>query len=289
MDRLTYKTKYGQVVFGCGPYMFSELDGVNSPEVTRQTESVIDSDGQFIVQTYYPSKTITINGYIKSENRTELNALKRQLVCMCDCKTDGLLYYEKGNRTYFTEVIPNSFPEFGDEIQHMTTFSVSLNAYRIYWKKSAETADYVYKRFKNVQTTFTLPCVFTVRKNKNSFTNYGDLPCEFICSIIGISDSEDVSAQTLSNGSQTGFALINSSTGEKLVINHDIAIGETVTVDTANFAITSSVSGNLLHKLQRDCEFFKLAPGESEIEVTNYNLGRNIVARFSFNETYVGV
>ena len=291
-EHLTFINEYGKILFGSGKYIITNIDGVNRPEIQRQETSIIDTDGKKIVRTSYTSKTVTVNGYIRANDKNELYALKLELTRILDCKTEGKLVYEVDNKKYFTEAITQECPIFGDVIQNFVPFTVMFTAFNIYWKTVKQTKENVYERIAGIPEksdgTFTFPCVFSYRKSKKMFFNKGNLSCDFVCEIRGVSETDElVAAAANTNETPTaGFRIMNNTTGEYMIINHDVAIGETVLVNTAEFSVLSSKDGNILHKLQNGTDFFKLAPGKSEIEVTNFNTANNIMVNLSFHETY---
>jgi predicted phage tail component-like protein len=289
-EHLIFISEYGKISFGSGKFIITAIDGINRPDIQRQEVATIDSDGKKIVRTSYASKTITVNGYIRADNKSELYAVKLELTRILECKTDGKLVYEVDNRKYFTEAIPSETPVFGDIVQHFIPFTIMFDAYNIYWKALKETKEDVYERFAGIPNLengkFKFPCIFSYRNNKKTFYNKGNLSCDFTCIIQGISEAGELTAGAMSGTQAYGFQIKNNTTGEHMIINYNVAVGETVTVDTADFSIESSKAGNILHKLKNGTDFFKLAPGKSEIEVTNFNTANNIIVSLCFNETY---
>lgn len=291
-EHLTFITEHGKIFFGSGSFVITKTDGINRPEIQRQEVMTIDADGKRIVRTAYTSKTITVDGYIRASNKNELFALKSELTRILECKSHGKLIYEIDNKKYFTEVIPSQPPAFGDIVQNFVPFTVMFDAYNIYWKAFKPIEDDVYERIagipENSEGTFTFPCVFSFRENRKAFFNKGNLNADFVCTIQGTSKTGEltVALNGVSEIPVTGLKIMNNTTGEYMIINHDVAVGETVTINTADFSIISNKYGNILHKLENGTDFFKLCPGKSEIEVTNFNTANNILVSFSFYETY---
>lgn len=67
-------------------------------------------------------------------------------------------------------------------------------------------------------------------------------------------------------------------------------------MDTDNISVTSSVSGNILNKVQFDADddyetdlSLSLAPGKNELECINYDRSRTIAVVVRYYNMFVGV
>jgi len=259
-------------------FIFSTVDGLNEGETSYQTASYLEQDGQDILTSYYEPRKVTLNGYILADSDVELYALRRQLVNACNGKAKDTLTYNDGHNTYFSEAIAE-LPQFGIKTGFGLPFIVYFNLYNFYWKAQDIYINNVFQRTNHLSTLFTLPLIITTRTNKSIVINDGDVSCSMIIKITGKGTTAGVD----------GFKVINNTTGNFIRIAYNIADSEVVTIDTQEITITSSVNGNILHKVTNDSKLdLKLMPGTNEIEGINYASNYISIVAEHYN-LYVGV
>ena len=141
----------------------------------------------------------------------------------------------------------------------------------------------VYREEDHLDDAWTLPLVVTSR--------YSD------ANII-VSGHEQVRPQIIlhnravsgsASGSDSGYLIKNETIGASIKINHTMLAGETVTIDTESGDITSSISGDIIAKLDSDSFLsqFVLHPGVNHLTVINYNSNEDITASCVYNNNYV--
>lgn len=91
------------------------------------------------------------------------------------------------------------------------------------------------------------------------------------------------------SGTESGYLIQNTTTGESIRINHAMSAGEVVVIDTAAGDVTSNISGDIIEKLD-DSSFlsqFELLPGVNHLAVINYNSNEEIAVSCVYNNNYV--
>jgi len=257
-------------------YIFSTAEGLAEGSTLTQTANYLDQDGTDILTAYYEPRIVTLNGFILASNDTELYTLRKHLVSACNGKTKGILRYINGNKAYISEAVAE-LPQFGVKLKHSMPFSINFNLYNFYWKNDYKNIDYIFKLTNNIKGTFEFPFVFTTMTTVANVVNDGDVDCPLIIKITGI-------------GSGTGgFEVRNNTTGKYIKLDYNLADGEVITIDTQELTITSSIAGNILHKITSDSTLdLKLAVGVNEIEGINY-ADNEIAITAEHHNLYVGV
>ena len=279
MKKVIFDTGIKRIEFGLdGPYILTNIK-TDDFDISVQSENYPDTDGETESELLYNSRVVPIKGYIRADEIDSLSELRKRLVSVCNGKQSGKLIVMHDDKTYFSIARPRISPSFGDEIQNYQEFSLEFKLPEFYWRQiKPDSFIALYKRTDLIENTFTLPCVFTSRISKNTIHNLGDVPSDMLITVTCVSDT-----------AQTGnvIQIKNNTTGDVLKIKYDMTVGETITVNTADCSVSSSIAGDILHKMTVDSDFYKLPVGESEIEASSS--GGNLNEQLEHYDTFVGV
>lgn len=134
---------------------------------------------------------------------------------------------------------------------------------------------------KYLETTFTLPCVFSERISRASVINSGDITAEPIITFKnGVDGTYDAGGYLVLN---------NETTGQFVTLNYYPAPGETVTIDISNRTITSDSGANLINFIsdETDLSEFWLALGENVVSAESNVTNNRVLVECSFYNRYI--
>ena len=281
MESFKFVGPRGSIDFSlASKYVFTSVEGLNGANTTRQENTYAGLDGADYSDILYQPEMLTIKGFICAGSRQEMTALRANLFRILNGKDSGTLFYKTGDRQYFTEV-QTAKPLTGERMQNILPFTVYFERNKVLWKRNITHNYDIYRRENKLKTTFTLPCVFSTRDTVTTVYNGGDLPADSIITITGTTPSGKAGAQ--------GIEIKNNTTGEGLYLDCAVEQRETITIDTANTTVISSLRGNMMNYLLSKSMFFKLPLGESEIEVVNQNPANELAATIQYYHVVLGV
>ena len=260
-------------------YLLTEKPNTEFGDVNKNELNYIDTDGSTIKDVYFQPRSIDINGHILADSQSELESLKRKLICACNPKNDVGLTYFNGAGKYYALAKPTSLPDFGEQRCWNIEFIVYFTIPRFYWLSEGEIQNNVFARNNILKTPFEFPTLFTERTNTAIIVNDGDVetPCVF-----DIYLSDAVSAR-----SAQSIKIINNSTNKYIELFHSIQQGEIITINTEDATITSNLNGNLITEVTPDSIFFTLARGANDIEAVLSNTNAVVVSKHRCR--YMGV
>lgn len=294
MERLEFISPKGQIVFGAdSPYKLESFENAGDGTVTRSTVQFMDTDGATLGNALYEPRTVTVKGRIYAKNAYEVSQLRQKLTELCDCKSSGTLLYTGDTGHYRAEAVAESLPAFGTKMSRSLAFVVYFILPGFYWQGLPQIELPILQTTPNLTFPFTFPGQFGYLTTRRQVANNSGnaAPCRIV--IYG----NEISQTTLS-GTQ-GLEIVNHTAKSHLFIDHDITDDEVITIDTARASVTSSKSGNLLHKIKfsgagdyPDYETdlaMKLLPGMNDFECMNLNPARLIRVEVQFYTLFLGV
>ena len=291
MKKLKFETEYGKIEMRIGPpYVLSSLNCDNAT-LSVQTEGYIGTDGEREIETLYDARIVEVKGYISAKSKQELEKLRQNLVRVLNGKDSGTLTVSSGRNTYTARARPTATPNFGDEKQNFLNFTCEFKIPSFYWKRKLPAGNtfYLFKR-ENMATTDTVitnGAVLTERTSGGVINNSGDTVGDMVITLYRPVGSGEIATQ--SAGSDI-IVISNETTGQKMTINHSMAEGESVVIDTENTTVKSflgEVETNILHQL--DGEFMKLPLGENKIKVTNIATDSVLILTAEYYDKLKGV
>lgn len=291
MTRAVFKTSKGSIVFGNdSPYALQVIEGTGGGSLYKTTAQYLDTDGAETLDILYEPRPLTIKGYIRATNQSEMHALRKKMIHILNGKDKGTLEYACPSGVYQTEAELDGLTEWGASMQTFYPFVVYLKANKFYWKSVRENKQTILKAEKMLRTTFTLPCVFSIRSAVSDVWNQGEVDTPFVIEIYASQGQVNLL------NTENGIEIINHTTGKHILINHEMQTGETVRVDTDNISVTSTTQGNILNKVQFDADdeyetdlSLSLVPGKNELECINYDRSRTIAVVVRYYDMFVGV
>lgn len=281
--KVLFKSGGGNILFHTSsPYTLTDVTGVNEGEVTAQEIEYVTADGREYENMRYNPRTVTVTAFINANEATEYQKYRRRLMSVLNGKNKGELYYTENGVTYFSEA-RCFLPVWGTkQVQGKQTFTAEFELYKFYWKAENKLKRLLYEKKDMLKDTFTLPMVFTEITDSAFVYNYGDIECGYVMTVFcPYNDENEV----------TSFTVSNITAGTKLHFDYALSPGEKVTVKSSQteFTVTSSKSGNIIHKLSDDSDFFTLEKGKNNIRISTDNTAVTLTAKIEFYNTYTGV
>ena len=250
--------KIGSVTIKSGTrkgYLLTERPNTETGSVTQNIHNYVDMDGAEYSDIFFAPRTFEIKGAILFDNTAEKLALKRKLIAECNPKAKINLSYFNGREYYCAPAIAMALPEFGEEMNGVLPFMISICLPGFYWLSANEIKNNIYKRTNTLKSPFILPMVFSERINQARINNNGEVATY---PIFNITCNEDIGA--------TGITIKNNTTQKHITIDYAAEQGETITVNHEEATVTSSTNGNIIKYVTADSDFFTLEPGLNEIE-----------------------
>ncbi|MBE7024240.1 MAG: hypothetical protein E7412_07240 [Ruminococcaceae bacterium] len=255
---IRFKNSSGEIQLSGGKnplVRLTEIFGLGLVEKEYRTAVFPGYDGQETVSERALPRTITISAEfcgnnISSNIETALKVLE----------SSGYLYIEteRFSRRIFCNQIRVSEPEriLRGEISNMAVQFVCDSPF---FEDSIETVVPLYERTKNLETEFSLPCIFGSVSMGTIVRNTGNRKIEPI--IILYCPDSSLNSDTVT--------LRNVTTGKTLVLEHNVEKNEIITIDIKNRTVLSNLSGNILYKLSDDSFLgdFCFEPGKNTVEV----------------------
>ena len=230
-------------------YLINKPNGIDTVSVNlSQTQGINQVGGTVESKTVQP-RPITISGIICGGNER-----KEALTSVIRPDLPGKLYADD----YYLDVHVTETPTI-EARKKFAHFQFSLNAPYPYWQKEAA----VTKELAGIEKLFKFPWNLSKpyqfgRKTKEQFANIrngGQLPVPFTATFYA--QNEVVNPR-----------LTNIVTGEALVINKTLAVGERVVVEITHDRthVTSSIDGNVRGALDLDSRLFRLYVGDNVLK-----------------------
>lgn len=243
-------------------FLLTEKPNTEGGSVTQNTVNYIDTDGASYSDIYFAPRSFDIKGAILFDSESEKFALKHRLIASCNPKKETELFYYNGHGNYYALALPQALPDFGEEMNGILPFGISMVLPGFYWLSESDVKHNIFKRTKNIRGTFTLPHVLSFRTNTTNVINSGDVPAPPLFEMTCNEESEDLNEITIQNHTTKQF----------IRLAYTAAKGERIFVDCDACTVTSSVSGNIIDCMTADSDFFLYAIGANTIECTAANL-----------------
>lgn len=252
-------------------YSFSPNEGTTE----YQSDTFVGQDGENITNIRYPSRMVSLSGNIVADTDEQFIAYRQQLFTKCNGKTKEELYYFDGFTKYKAAAIAN-IPQLGETHATSQVYNVNFILLDFYWQRADKTIIPLFERIDTVETSFTLPCVFTKRTAGATIYNGTDFDIYPILKI-GIINSETVD---LKIKNETSGAVIE-------LPNYSFNAGETLIIDTEKYK--AAINGiNIINSLN-DFSDWRISPGENVITIKNGENSVSLNAVIEYNDKLVGV
>lgn len=138
--------------------------------------------------------------------------------------------------------------------------------------------------YENGEWFVNLPAVATTHITEATINNFGAIAVYPIITIYN-------NAESVSSSDVFGLVIVNASTGAKITLEHNIAMGETIIFDLPRRRITSDINNDITNKISDDTVLgdFTLVPGENIISAENKNKADDITAQIEYINKYAAV
>ena len=235
-------------------FLLTEKPNTDGGNVTQNSINYIDTDGAEYKDTYFAPRDFDIKGAILFNNDAGKFQLKHRLVAACNPKKEMDLFYYNGNEKFYATAMTAALPEFGEEMNGILPFCISMRIPGFYWMSEKETSCNVFERTKLLKSSFTLPIKFSMRTSETKITNSGDVDAlpsfKIICN-----ETPELSE----------IKINNLTTRKYIYLKYQATKGEIITIDCEKCTVKSSTKGNILNSVTADSEFFTYTPGQNDI------------------------
>ena len=279
-----YENELGMIQFsGGGDSIFRtfKVVGLGPPSKESNVTGYAGQPGQFLLSEKDLPRTITLSGDVTAPAMVhqELSRMIRILY------HPGRLTIASGSRIRSINCRCTAFddPEYhGRNIASLVLQFTCDNPY--FTDEKLRRVDLFYRK-DLVQSSFTLPCIFTERIHRLEVINAGDVQSEPIIKVYNDYQKSGVSLFS----KDYGVEIINHTKGQKILLEREIISGETITIDIPNRRITSDVAGDITASISLNSFLsdFWLAVGKNDIEVVNYSTGENIGVVMTYDNQYI--
>lgn len=252
MYSIEYKTASGAVRLcgGSNPLLRPlSVSGLGLPEKDEATATFAFQPGQVLTGSRDKARDIQITGHVYCDYTRVARALRLLY-------TPGELIFrsDRGVKSIGARCIGVS----DKKITETGAFYLEL-AFRCdnpYFKHPVEIVKNIYNREKRLQTTFTLPCVPSVRVKSGILLNDGDIAAEAVFLVENRSESV-----------ADGFVITNKTTGKSLKYTGKIPSGGKVILSVPDRTVTDEKGDDLLGNMQADSYLsdFALQKGENKL------------------------
>src|SRR5665648_150326 len=289
MERVTYKNDLGQTIeiLYSLPYFFQGIEGMDGLGTDIEKFIAVGQDGTNVSNVRLLDRPIRLAGAIKGNTKEEIAQYRNKLLTVFNPKNKGTLIYEYGDVIRKIECYVESAPVFkkmgkGFQLQAFIIDLICPNPFL---------TDYYDTEINAISgaSAFRFPVAISDAFVFGSFNadgfvaqNDGDVECPLEITI---------------GGPQTApLEILNSTTGEKIVIALNLTADEKLIITTAiedmNVTKTTISTGIVVSAFQyidvSQTEFFQLQLGKNNI-VIKANASDIGSATLKFRNRWVGV
>lgn len=256
------------------PFPFYEFLA-NEGTTDYQSDTFIGQDGEHISNMRYTSRTVSITGNIVADTENEFIAYRQQLFNKCNGKTKAELIYFDGFNKYKASAFAN-IPQLGEIHATSQIYNVNFILCDFFWISYDKTVIPLFERIDTVETSFTLPCMFTKRTTGNTIYNATDFDIYPVIKI-GVLNTETVDLK-----------IKNESIGCAIELpSYLLNAGDTIVIDTEKY--TASINRQNIINSFNDFSDWHIKTGENVITVKNGENSVNLNIVVEYNNKLVGV
>ncbi|MBE7034818.1 MAG: hypothetical protein E7402_01665 [Ruminococcaceae bacterium] len=284
MFEAKFENERGQIFFGGGRnpwFNTTKIEGLSLPEREFVVTGYAGQAGQILLSERDMARTITIAGDMidKESVRSELTRMMQILYI------PGRMTIASDGRKRVISCRCNHVSEPERKGTKAVSMVLQFTCDQPYFQDESPCEFTLFSRRDLVQSSFTLPCLFTKRTNRVSVVNQGDIQTEPILTVYHDSRERPMTLET----DESGLEIINHTTGQRIILERETVLGEVVTIDIPNRRITSSVLGDITHMISQDTFLsrFFLAVGSNDMEVINHRHGEGIATMMRYENRYI--
>ena len=270
------------IVIGKGhEYVFSSLSGIGGGNVRRSEREYINDDGAEFDNIYYNPRSFEVTGYVLAPSLKGLDERKQKLIHACTPKKEKEIVFFDGVRKYKATAISDNLPEFGERkftAYWNLPFVLNITIPTFYWTDYEITNIPVILRKDEIQTSFTLPCVFTSRVAEAVVDNSSGF------------DFYPVVKISAGNQYESGAVkILNETTGEYIQLSGaTLSPGDIIVIDCENLTAVLNGKTNIINSFN-DFESFKIIPGKNVVKGINNNSSSAVNITMEYYKKWIGV
>jgi len=289
MERVTYENDRGQTIdlLYSLPYFFQGIEGIDGLNTNIEKFIAVGQDGTNISSVRLLDRPIRLSGAIKGNTKEEIVQYRNKLLTVFNPKSKGTLVYEYGDVIRKIDCHVETGPVFkkmgmGFQLQEFIIDLICPNPFL---------TDYNDTEINAISgaSAFSFPVAITPTFRFGYFNvggfalqNDGDVECPLEIIIFGPQASP--------------LEILNSATGEKIVVVLNLTADEKLTITTAleninviKTTISTGISESAFQYIDvSQSEFFQLQLGINNI-VIKANASDIGSATLKFRNRYVGV
>lgn len=266
------------------PYFLQNLEGISKLDVDIISQKSPQQNGSSYLNSYVQERNITFTFFVKADTKTELNNTKRTLTNLFNPNLPSVLQYSNDTQTFEIDVVVEKTPDFiqTNRGENYQVCFVSLIANNPYWRDLIDTEVTLTLSNGGLEFDLELSDEFEIETDGNkivTINNVGDVPTPIEIVFTGPSQLSQ---------------LTNTTTGEFMLIEKPLVVGETLTVTTekGNKTVTydnGSTQSNAFRYIDLDSTFFELVPGTNVLTFSAGFLLGNPTITVKYKNRYLGV
>ncbi|MCT1575703.1 phage tail family protein [Oceanobacillus kimchii] len=283
MRRLTFENSRGEsITFYRNPFVIESLTGISESDVVTQGQTSPYQDGERYIDSILQPRYPTLEGAI---NNTDLKAIKfyrNRVLRVCNPKLGlGKITLELDGDIKEIFAVPDavpSFPEKGSNVYQR--FMIVWKCPDPYWRDPQE----VSRALRSYRGKFILPTTFPfelgISGDSTTLYNGGDVDAPVTIDI---------------QGPVTRPRVINKTTGKFVILNRSLSEDEVLHMNTndQNKRVEIYRGAKTIEKaigyLDHDSDFWKLEPGDNEIQYIADAGNANAIVAIAWHNHYLGM
>ena len=284
MFEARYENERGLIRFSGGSgsiFRTLKIAGLGPPAKEFNVTGYAGQPGQTLISEKDLARTITLSGDVTVPDviHQELSRMMRILYF------PGKLTIASGNRKRSINCRCTTFDEPERHGRNIASLVLQFTCDHPYFTDEEPRTVNLFHRKDLIQSSFTLPCVFTERIHRQEVDNAGDFRAEPVITIYNEYQPAGISLLSL----DYGVEIINHTTGQKILLERETVPGEVVIIDIPKRRITSNLAGDITASISQDTFLsdFWLETGRNDVESINYSLGENICVVMQYDNQYI--
>lgn len=281
--KLRFYNSIGDVKFNYGtsegfPFKLTAIDGLALTDKTFDAVTYYGIPGQYTVRENVGARTITMSGDVPISTNFRSNYAKALNVLNAPGTLE--IHFNDGESRMIDCRCTAFTP--GERHNIYQVYVVQFVCDYPYFKNTKESVLPMFSRQALFNSSFTFPGKLSTRLLRSQHNYIGSVKTEPVIKLI-------TTAEITGGVSGKSIKLQNHTTGAVIELVYTPDVGEVVTIDVPKRTIYNN-SGTVLTANITDDTFldkFYLIPGINDIESTNYNTSREIVAEAHYFNQYV--
>jgi hypothetical protein len=232
-------------------YLINKPTGIDTVKVNLSHAQGINQVGSTVNSKTVQSRPVTISGIIVGPDQDERKA---ELMSVVRADLTGKLYADD----YYLDVCVTATPTIEAKPQ-FAHFQFAINAPYPYWQKESKVSMALYAVQKQFKFPWNISQAYRFGQRAEAqfvnVRNSGQLPVPFTATFTAKNDA-------------TNPRITNVESGEALILNKSLVVGERVVVEITHgrTRVVSSVDGNIPGALDLDSTLFRLPVGDNMLK-----------------------